>query len=100
MREQPRILLVVAPTADEAYATAKAYGIDPACCAGLLRTVTSASLLRSWSRGTPFIALHRDTWLRSARGEALERTLDLKQRCGHLRIANQRDIDELRGEMA
>lgn len=71
----------------------------PACCAGRLATRTRAHQLRGWSRGTPFIAINRDTWGRDEPARQLDMTLDDLVRQGHLRIANDRDLNEVRGEM-
>lgn len=100
MRDRkPKILLVVAPNIVEAHRAAKAYGIDPQACAGLLRTVTQAHRLRGWSHGTPIIATNRATWGRSAETLALDTALDAFLRTGRLRLAGDADISELQGEM-
>lgn len=100
MRERkPKILLVVAPNIVEAHKAARAYGIDPVICAGLLRTVTHAHRLRGWSHGTPIIATNRATWGRSTETLALDTALDAYLRTGRLRLAGDADISELKGEM-
>lgn len=100
MRERkPKILLVVAPSITEAHKTAKAHGIDPQACAGLLRTVTQAHRLRGWSHGTPVIFTNRATWGRSAEALALDTALDAYLRTGRLRLAGDADISDLKGEM-
>ena len=100
MRDKmPKILLVVAPTIVEAHKAAKAHGIDPQACAGLLRTVTQAHRLRGWSQGTPVIFTNRATWGRSPEALALDTALDAYLRTGRLRLAGNADINELQGEM-
>jgi hypothetical protein len=56
-----------------------------------MRCVTRPYALRSWSRGTPFIALNRESW-----PDALDKALDALTRNGQLRIANEKDLQELR----
>jgi len=88
--ERIRILLIVGANIVECHHTARAFGLDLAKV-GSMRTVTRPYALRSWSRGTPFIALNRASW-----PEALDQALDALTRCGQLRTANEKDLQELR----
>ncbi|NEK42853.1 hypothetical protein GR250_15645 [Rhizobium leguminosarum] len=89
-----RILLIVAPSIVECYRTAREFGLDLSHV-GSMRCVTKAHALRSWTRGTPFIALHRERW-----PEDLDLTLDTLMRCGQLRLANDEDLRPLTGRVA
>ncbi|MFC5760544.1 hypothetical protein [Rhizobium sp. GCM10022189] len=90
--ERTRILLIVGSNIVECHRTARAFGLD-LTKVGSMRTVTRPYALRSWSRGTPFIALNRDSW-----PETLDRALDALTRTGQLRIANEKDLEDLREE--
>jgi hypothetical protein len=90
--ERTRILLIVGANIVECYRTARVFRLDLSKV-GQMRCVTRPLALRSWSRGTPFIALNRESW-----PEALDRTLDALTHSGQLRIASDRDLQDLREE--
>lgn len=92
MKEQPRLLLVVAPTKMECHRTAKEFGLD-FLKVERMRFISDPYHLRGWSRGTPFIALHRNRW-----PEQLDQALHALTVKGQLRVANDRDLDELRDD--
>lgn len=92
MRERrTRILLIVAPSITECYKTAKEFELDM-LHVGEMRCISNPYHLRGWSRGTPFIALNRARW-----PEPLDMALHALTMTGQLRIANDRDLDPLRG---
>ncbi|WP_283196589.1 hypothetical protein [Rhizobium sp. BT04] len=92
--ERKRILLIVAPDIVQCYRTAREFGLD-LLQVGDMRCVTKPHLLRGWTRGTPFIALHRERW-----PEALDLALDALTRMGQLRIANDEDLQPFMGRIA
>ncbi|NVP56068.1 hypothetical protein [Mycoplana rhizolycopersici] len=96
MRDRPqRILLIVAPTIFECRRAIESFGLDLGHL-DRMRSVTRAHHLRGWSRGTPFIAINRETWSRDQQAWDLDRTLDACIVAGRLRIASERDLEELR----
>lgn len=90
MMDRLRLLLVVAPSKLECHRTAKEFRLD-FLKVERMRFISDPYHLRGWSRGTPFIALHRDRW-----PEKLDQALHALTVMGQLRIANDRDLDELR----
>ena len=96
MRDRaPRILLIVAPSLVECNRTAAAFDLD-LMCLDRMRCVTSAYHLRGWSAGTPFVAINRQTWGRNPQAIELDQALDACIATGRLRIAGERDLDDLR----
>lgn len=93
---KPRVLLIVAPTAQECFWTAEAFGLDRMKL-GEARCITKPPLLRGWSRGTPFIARDKDRWSTET-GAQLARVLDAMMFDGRLRIANPKDLAEFQEE--
>ena len=92
------VLLVVAPSMFLAHKVAQQWGIDPVLACGL-RTVTKPQMLRGWSRGTPFIAAFREEWGGiSENGKLLDMVLDLRQRQGAVRMAQDDDLKRVKGE--
>ncbi|APO74249.1 hypothetical protein AM571_CH01414 [Rhizobium etli 8C-3] len=85
-----RILLIVAPSKPECFSTAKAFELDMQHV-GEMRFVSNPYHLRGWSRGTPFIALHRERW-----PENLDDALHALTVAGQLRIANEKDLKHLK----
>lgn len=92
MKEKARLLLVVAPTKLECHATAKEFGFD-FLKVDRMRFISNPCHLRGWSRGTPFVALNRSRW-----PQELDAVLDALTMSGQLRIANDRDIAEMRDD--
>ncbi|MEH6691305.1 MAG: hypothetical protein V7774_08995 [Pseudorhizobium pelagicum] len=90
MMDRPCLLLVVAPSKLECHRTAKQFRLDFRKVERM-RFISDPYHLRGWSRGTPFIALHRDRW-----PEQLDQALHALTMMGQLRIANDCDLDELR----
>jgi len=90
MKEKVKLLLIVAPTKLGCHATAKEFGLD-FLKVDRMRFISNPYHLRGWSRGTPFIALNRSVW-----PELLDKALDALTMSGQLRIANDRDLAELR----
>ncbi len=88
--ERTRIVLIVGANIVECHHTARSFNLD-LTKVGAMRCVTRPYALRSWSRGTPFIALNRASW-----PEALDQALDALTRCGQLRTANEKDLQDLR----
>lgn len=89
-----KILLVVAPSLFQCRKTLDAFGIPLARLADI-RSVTKALQLRGWSHGTPFIAADREQWFATQQGAELSMALDAMMLDGRLRVAGQREIDEL-----
>jgi hypothetical protein len=87
--ERTKILLIVGANIVECQHTARAFDLDLSKV-GAMRCITRPYTLRGWSRGTPFIALNRATW-----PEALDLALTALTQCGQLRIANEKDLQEL-----
>lgn len=93
MKKRVKILLIVAPSKMECYATAKAFGLD-LLKVEHMRFISNPYHLRGWSRGTPFITKDR------ARFPAdLDQVLQALTMSGQLRMANDRDLAELRDEI-
>ncbi|WP_051776825.1 hypothetical protein [Pseudorhizobium pelagicum] len=92
MKEQQRLLLVVAPNKMECHRTATDFNLD-FLKVERMRFISDPYHLRGWSRGTPFIALHRDRW-----PEPLDQALHALTVMGQLRIANDQDLAELRDD--
>lgn len=90
-----RILLIIAPTLFECRRAIEAFGLNLDHL-DRMRSVTRAHHLRGWSQGTPFIAINRETWSRDQQACDLDRTLDACIFTGRLRIASDRDLEELR----
>lgn len=84
-----RLLLVIAPSLYECHHTVRAFGLDLARV-GQMRFISKPYGLRSWSRGTPFIAQDRGRW-----PVDLDETLQALIVLGRLRIANEFDLAEL-----
>jgi len=74
-------------------ATLEAFGLDPSREG--LRYIDKAHSLRGWSRGTAYLAMNSGTWS-TDRGIELDRVLTALTRNGQLRIANERDLDQLK----
>lgn len=91
MREKSKLLLIIAPTALLCHATAKEFGLDFGK-SERMRFISNPYHLRGWSRGTPFIAQDRFRW-----PEDLDLVLHALTAKGQLRIANERDLADLRG---
>lgn len=89
-----KILLVIAPSLYQCRRTLDAYGI-PVSRIGDIRAVTKALQLRGWSHATPFIATGRDQWFATGQGTELSLAVDAMMLDGRLRVASQRELDEL-----
>lgn len=70
MSKGDRILLIIGPKMIDCHAAAVAFSLDPRALCNI-RNVTKAAMLRGITRGTPFIAVDRDQWHRTAEGHAL-----------------------------
>ena len=90
-KRSTRMLYIIGPTTIDCYHAAKAFGLEPPYIENF-RMIKSAEALRGTTPGTPFIAVHRDTWLATRQGEQLDLALSLMQRQGRLRIANEADL--------
>ncbi|KQV27584.1 hypothetical protein ASC97_04180 [Rhizobium sp. Root1203] len=88
-----RVVLVVAPSVMERHRTLRAFGLDPSRDG--IRYVEKAYGLRGWSRGTPYLALHTENWS-TIEGIALDQALGALTRSGQLRIANEKDLAQLK----
>jgi hypothetical protein len=88
-----RVVLVVAPSVMERHRTLRAFGLDPRRDG--IRYVDKAYGLRGWSRGTAYLALHPENWS-TLEGIALDQALGALTRSGQLRIANEKDLIQLK----
>lgn len=96
-REKVRLVLVVAPSKMECHRAAQEFGLD-FLKVDRMRFIDNPYHLRGWSRGTAFITFNRRQWS-TDNGIALDQALDALTANGHLRIANERDLDELRSDV-
>jgi hypothetical protein len=98
MRDAPKILLAVAPSAHLAFRAIAEAGLDPGLIDGL-RTATKPKQLRGWSHGTPVIAYGAiGDWevVGGDDGRALGHVLLAMIARGNLRIAGEDDISAFR----
>lgn len=93
--ERPHILLVVAPSRQECLRTATAFGIDVETNLNRIRLISTLHALLGWNEGTAFISLGRLFWPLTGR-HPLYLALTSLERCGHFRVATDRDLAPLR----
>ncbi|WP_430241962.1 hypothetical protein ACQY1M_00130 [Neorhizobium sp. DAR64861/K0K2] len=93
MKERVRLVLIIGASKMECYRTAKTFDLD-FLKVDRMRFVCDPYHLLGWSRGTAFIALNRPTW-----PESLDLVLQALTVKGQLRIANDRDLAELRADI-
>lgn len=89
--KRPRILLIVAPSLYQCAKTAEAWGLVPGQIENF-RNVTRAIQLRGVTPGTPFISIDRKSWVATPEGFELDTALDVVQRAGLVRIAQDDDL--------
>ena len=90
------VLLIIAADFAEAHLLAKANGLQP--LPGNVRTIVKAEALRGWSHGTPAIIGRMADWPEGAQFNALAKAVEIARQRGHIRIADEADIEAIKIE--